>query len=217
MQRVLVVNRKGGVGKTTIADELLFSFERSGIHTAYIDLDDQNSSIHHDTTDESDDADVVVIDTPGAFNPAVADWMRSSDIIIIPSNPSARDIPMLMNALETAREVNPAAKVIIAVNRFNKYKASAEFLDAVREIKESGEEVVTLPQSESFQRAYLNKRSIVEEAPRNAAALRTLQAVNVIRKAMDMPDDPTDITVIERALERQQELANTRKEQRNGK
>lgn len=217
MQRVLVVNRKGGVGKTTIADELLFSLERSGIRAAYIDLDDQQSSIHVDSTDSSDQAEVVVVDTPGAFNPAVADWMRSSDIIIIPSNPSGRDIPMLMNTLDTAREVNPEAKVIIAVNRFNKFKASTEFLDAVRQIKEDGEEVVTLPQSETFQKAYLNKRSVLEEAPKNAAALRTLQAVNAIRAAMQLPNDPTDPSVIEKALERQQKLANMRKEQQNGK
>lgn len=216
MQRVLVVNRKGGVGKTTIADELLFSLERSGIPSAYIDLDDQNSSIHADSTSDSESADVVVVDTPGAFNPAVADWMRSSDIIIIPSNPSGRDIPMLMTTLETAREVNPKAKIIIAVNRFNKFKASAEFLDAVRQIKESGEDVITLPQSESFQKAYLNKRSIIIEAPKNVAALRTLQAVNVIRRAMNLPDDPTDITEIERALAHQQELANMRRESHNG-
>ena len=212
---MLVVNRKGGVGKTTLCDELLFSLERSHVPSAYIDLDDQNSSVHEDSTDTSDTAEVVLIDTPGAFNKSVSDWMRAADVIIIPSNPSGRDIPMLMDSLEKAREVNPGATVIIAVNRFNKYKAASDFMAAVKEIKEAGEDVVALPQSEVFQKAYLNKRSVVEEAPKNVAALRTLQAVNTIRSALGIQPDPTPVEPIEEAINRQQQLANKRKELHN--
>ena len=39
MKNILVCNQKGGVGKSLIADELAFSFERSGIPVSFFDLD----------------------------------------------------------------------------------------------------------------------------------------------------------------------------------
>lgn len=46
MYNILVCNQKGGVGKSLIADELAFSFERSGIPLNFYDLDSQGGTIH---------------------------------------------------------------------------------------------------------------------------------------------------------------------------
>ena len=62
MVNILVCNQKGGVGKSLIADELAFSFERSGIPLSFIDLDAQGGTVHQ--TVQREDAQVVIIDTP---------------------------------------------------------------------------------------------------------------------------------------------------------
>lgn len=41
MKTILVCNQKGGVGKSLVADEIAFSFERSGIPVSFYDLDAQ--------------------------------------------------------------------------------------------------------------------------------------------------------------------------------
>ena len=46
MVNILVCNQKGGVGKSLIADELAFSFERSGVPVSFIDLDAQGGTVH---------------------------------------------------------------------------------------------------------------------------------------------------------------------------
>ena len=78
MKTVLICNQKGGVGKTLIADELAFALERDGIPYNFFDLDGQGSSIHE--TSETDDAQVQIIDTPGALNKHLTKWVEAADI-----------------------------------------------------------------------------------------------------------------------------------------
>lgn len=214
---ILVYNRKGGVGKTTIADELMFSLERSGIDAVYIDLDDQESSIHTDQSDDADHADVVVVDTPGALSADVQSWMESADVIVIPTNASGRDIPTMLAAIESAREYAPQSPRVLVVNRYNRYKAATEFINALKEAADQGETIMTLPQAEAFQSAFLNEQSVLESAPKSSAALRTLETVNAIREAAGLPPDPIDPVPIRTYLDRQAELAKTRREIKGGK
>ena len=46
MKTILVCNQKGGVGKSLVADEIAFSFERSGIPVSFYDLDAQGGPLH---------------------------------------------------------------------------------------------------------------------------------------------------------------------------
>lgn len=45
MKTILVCNQKGGVGKSLVADEIAFSFERSGIPVSFYDLDAQGGTL----------------------------------------------------------------------------------------------------------------------------------------------------------------------------
>ena len=65
MKNILICNQKGGVGKSLIADELAFSFERSQIPLSFFDLDRQGGTIHQ--TAQRVQAQAAVIDTPGAL------------------------------------------------------------------------------------------------------------------------------------------------------
>ena len=98
MRKILVCNQKGGVGKSLIADELVFSFERSGIPVAFLDLDGQGGTIHK--TDRNEDAEVAVVDTPGALQPQLKAWLFDADLIIIPTRTTSRDIEPLCRMKE---------------------------------------------------------------------------------------------------------------------
>ena len=74
MKTILVCNQKGGVGKSLVADEIAFSFERSGIPVSFYDLNTQGGTLHK--THEADGAQVAVVDTPGALQEALADWLK---------------------------------------------------------------------------------------------------------------------------------------------
>ena len=75
MKTILVCNQKGGVGKSLVADEIAFSFERSGIPTSFYDLDAQGGTLHK--TREVDGAEVAVVDTPGALQEALSEWLAT--------------------------------------------------------------------------------------------------------------------------------------------
>ena len=93
MKTILVANQKGGVGKSLIADEIAFSFERSGIPISFYDLDKQGGTIH--STSENPDAKVQIVDTPGALDEDLPSWMREADVLVIPTRTTSRDIPTL--------------------------------------------------------------------------------------------------------------------------
>lgn len=46
MFTILFLNQKGGVGKTTLADELAFALERRGSTVAFVSTDPQGGSVH---------------------------------------------------------------------------------------------------------------------------------------------------------------------------
>lgn len=94
MKTILVCNQKGGVGKSLVADEIAFSFERSGIPVSFYDLDAQGGTLHR--TREADGAQVAVVDTPGALQEALSEWLKEADVVVIPTRTTSRDIEPLM-------------------------------------------------------------------------------------------------------------------------
>jgi chromosome partitioning protein len=119
MQRIVVLNPKGGSGKTTIAVNLAACYAANGDRPALMDLDPQASStrwlrrrpgeatpIHGIAAFERSasvtrswqtripaDCRVVVIDTPAAIDPlTLPDLTRGADAILVPVMPSDIDI-----------------------------------------------------------------------------------------------------------------------------
>lgn len=119
MQRIVVLNPKGGSGKTTIAINLAACYAANGDRPALMDLDpqasctrwlrkrpDEAAPIHGIAAFERSqsvtrswqtripaDCRVVVIDTPAAIDPlALPDLTRGADAILVPVMPSDIDI-----------------------------------------------------------------------------------------------------------------------------
>jgi chromosome partitioning protein len=119
MKRVIVLNPKGGSGKTTIASNLAACFAVGGQRPALLDLDPQGSSMRWLRKRPDDcapihgiagfertgavtrswqlripaECGVVVVDTPAAVEPqALPELTRGADAVLVPVMPSEIDI-----------------------------------------------------------------------------------------------------------------------------
>ncbi len=149
MKTILVCNQKGGVGKSLVADEIAFSFERSGIPVSFYDLDAQGGTLHR--TQEADGAQVAVVDTPGALQEALSEWLREADVVVIPTRTTSRDIEPLMR-MRKAVFKHSRAKIVYVMNGWNRFKASRDFMEWFGGLA-GDQTVVALPQSEAFVQA----------------------------------------------------------------
>lgn len=180
MKTILVANQKGGVGKSLIADEIAFSFERSGIPISFYDLDKQGGTIH--STHEDPEAAVQIVDTPGALDEDLPSWMQEADVLIVPTRTTSRDIPTLQRMQEAAEKYCKGT-VIYVLNGWNRYTASRDFTEWF--MSEGGAKTIaTLPQSEAFVQAGAMEMSVVTAAKRSSAAIATKNLCDAVRTAI---------------------------------
>jgi chromosome partitioning protein len=121
MRRIIVLNAKGGCGKTTVATNLASGYAIRGFRTALIDYDPQGSAMQwlrargattapqiggvaiHDASrlplagawqlKVPRDAQRVVVDTPAGVRPMdLAGRIGADDLLVVPVQPSAIDI-----------------------------------------------------------------------------------------------------------------------------
>lgn len=180
MKKILICNQKGGVGKSLIADELAFSFERTRTPLAFLDLDSQGGTIHK--TDPNEDAEVCVIDTPGALQSQLKDWLADADVIIIPTRTTSRDIEPLQRMQRAVKSsAKPGVPVLYVLNGWNRWRASNDFLAWFKQYSD-GAAIVKLPQSEQFVQSGAAGMSVVEYSRGSSAAKAALEVINEIRK-----------------------------------
>lgn len=165
MKNILVCNQKGGVGKSLIADELAFAFERAGVSTSFYNLDPQGGTLHKGH--ERQDAQVAIIDTPGALSGEMEEWLKSADLAIVPTRPTGRDVETLQRMREVLRKANLPA--LYVVNGCNRWRACRDFCDWAKN-EFAGETVLQIPQSEAFVQSVLAEKSVVEISPSSQAA-----------------------------------------------
>ena len=126
MKNVLVCNQKGGVGKTLIADELAFALERDGIHYNFYDLDYQGSAIHASSNDP--DAVISIIDTAGALQPEMLNWIEEADFVIVPTMMSNRDVAPLERMIKILEPFKGKKPILFIFNRWNRFNISKDFI-----------------------------------------------------------------------------------------
>lgn len=127
MQKIMVLNAKGGCGKTTLATNLAAYYAHQGIYPALLDFDSQGSAskwldirpehvnpIHGIAAHKQkltvtrsfqmrmpSNIDRVIIDTPAAANNNdLVNYMRDASIILIPVLPSPIDIHATIEFIE---------------------------------------------------------------------------------------------------------------------
>lgn len=162
MKTVLVCNQKGGVGKTMIADEIAFAFDKSRTPYNFYDLDNQGGSLHG--AKEVKNAMVSIIDTPGALQCDMIKWMKKASIVVIPTKMTPRDMTPLETMIELVKKANLSVPVIYVMNGWNRYRATAEFTEWF-DSTYPNQKTIIVPQSESFTQAALNNQSVCDYMP----------------------------------------------------
>jgi chromosome partitioning protein len=139
---IMLLNPKGGSGKTTIATNLAAYYAGQGLLTALFDHDAQGSStrwlqsrpesraaIHGIAAFQNPigvtrsfqlrvplNAERVIVDTPaGLSDPFLPNLVRTADTIIVPVLPSPIDIDAMYTLVEVLRRVEPVCKAGVRI------------------------------------------------------------------------------------------------------
>ncbi len=193
MRSILVMNSKGGCGKTTLATNLAGYYAARGKSVTLVDYDPQESSIDWLDARGSDRApivgiaasrdavripkntDYVIMDSPAAVHGRpLAELVRKADIILMPVLPSPIDVRAARNFLNEVNKlrkvVNADVKFATVANRVRENTVAAhdlyEYLDALR--LPNGKKLpylAVLRASQNYIRAAEKGLSIFEFAP----------------------------------------------------
>jgi chromosome partitioning protein len=155
MRHILVINSKGGCGKSTIATSLAAYFASEGYATALADFDPQASALAWLEQRPADYAPItgvpgfesglknvprnteyVVIDSPaGTHGKDLTELVRRAETIVVPVLPSPIDIKaaerFVEELLEIAKVADKKAKAALVANRVKENTLIFEELDAV--------------------------------------------------------------------------------------
>lgn len=180
MKTILVAAQKGGVGKSLIADELAFSFERSGLPVSFYDLDGQGGTLH--STKISDEAKAAIVDTPGALQGDLGRWIAEADAVLVPTRASGRDIPPLLRVINLLEEKRKKRLFFyLVVNFWNRYSAAKDFIEWISKKDIKYNDILMIPQSEAIVQASIAGTSVVKYSPTSPAAVAILNMCNKIR------------------------------------
>lgn len=153
MRHIMVMNAKGGCGKSTLATNIASYFAHEGYGVALADYDPQRSSL--DWLDRRPDsrpkiagvagysdglrkaprnADVMVIDAPArSHGKELTDLVRHAETIIVPVLPSTIDIQASDRFIKELKAVGKVerkeAKVGVVANRVREYTLIFDELD----------------------------------------------------------------------------------------
>lgn len=173
MRRIMVVNAKGGCGKSTIATNLAVYYALAGARVVLADCDPQATAVDWSARRPRDarpvrvlpafedgiwqvppDTDYLIIDTPArAHGLELARYLRRADTVLMPVMPS----PIDMQACERfLREIIPLARdarIALVANRVRGSTHAFDRLNAFLE-RQKLAYVATLRDAQNYVRAY---------------------------------------------------------------
>ncbi len=153
MRHIMLMNAKGGCGKSTLATNLAAYYAREGLSVALADYDPQRSSIDWlarrpdsrptiagvDAVTEGlrhlpRSADVLIIDAPArTYGSELTQLVNHAETILVPVMPSGIDMQASSKFLDelrsTNRVSNKKAKVAVLANRVRDNTNAADDLD----------------------------------------------------------------------------------------
>ena len=188
MRSIMVLNAKGGSGKSTVATNISSYYANQGWKVVLVDLDPQASSLDwlaarpsgrgtitgiDGATDKfrvPRSADCIVYDTPAAVHGRqLNDYIRRAQSILVPVLPSPIDMraatPFIKRLLDNGRVARKEARVALIANRcrehYNIYHELSEYLRKVRKAPFIG----ALRETQNYVRAAERGLGIFELAP----------------------------------------------------
>jgi chromosome partitioning protein len=124
--KLLFIQGKGGVGKSTLAFLFAIALDRVGKSISIQDLDPQESLTAwlKDTENFkfSQNGEITIIDTPPRIDdPLVLDAIRRADRIVIPTTPSPAELATTRHSAGViAQHMRPDARALVVFNRVKK-------------------------------------------------------------------------------------------------
>ncbi|MBT6276299.1 MAG: AAA family ATPase [Chromatiales bacterium] len=152
MRTILVLNPKGGSGKTTVATNIAVYYALRGRKTVLVDMDPQGSAIdwlavrpesraHITGIHTADgggrvprDAEIAVLDAPaGAKGRALSDLLRRVHTVVVPVVPSPIDLRAAVrfydHLIGMTRVVNRAVRIATVANRVREISPNRNALE----------------------------------------------------------------------------------------
>lgn len=188
MKTILIAQQKGGVGKTLIADELAFAFERDKIPFNFYDLDNQGSAIHQ--TSEDPEAVVQIVDTPGALNPELKKWIEAADFIIVPTMMSNRDKEPLERMISILQPYESTKSILYVFNRWDRFNFTKDFINYFNSVYPDLKTTI-LSNTTAFNQAGACGMSINEYQPSNVGCKQIAYIYNAIKFDLNIKDERT--------------------------
>lgn len=204
MNKLVILSRKGGVGKSTLGVNLAVAAERAGHKVAIIDLDSQASASEWSDWREAETPEVisvhsarlpqalyrleqdgftfVVMDTPARIEEVATDAASAADFAMIPCLPAAFDI----TAMEKTVWIGNKAKVPMRIVINGVDARSSEQYRAKRAVEKYGVKVspCLIGRRKVFSDAVLAGMSVMEYEPRSKASIEIQALYRYIVKEM---------------------------------
>lgn len=150
---ITIANRKGGVGKTTLATNLAVALSKKG-SIVLVDADDQQSALKWSKRrtvnpvyteyhagdlkkvllDLQKKYDYVLLDVAGRDSEEFRSALQVSDKLIVPTQPSQADVevlPFVLKLFNTYHKVNEKLQPYLVVNKAPSNTRSTEVADSI--------------------------------------------------------------------------------------
>lgn len=185
MRHIMVLNSKGGCGKSTLATNLASYYATQEQKVALVDYDPQGSSMEWLSRRPEDrpaisgiaafqdglrglprNADIAIIDAPArTHGKELTDLLKHAETVIVPVLPSTIDIEasgrFLDELLETGKVARKEIKVGVVANRVREYTLIADELDEYLE-KLKLPYITRLREAQNYIRAYTRGLGVFE-------------------------------------------------------
>lgn len=160
---ISITSLKGGVGKSTISQNLAVCFAHMGYKTAVVDTDTNASSVHWSGLREEglpeitvlgltdsealrknirkihNDYDVIIIDGTPSISKLVSTILVLGDVVLIPIRPSGFDIwatEKFIESYEQAKMLKDDMRAFFVINEYNpRANLNNEIKEALKELE----------------------------------------------------------------------------------
>lgn len=165
---ITVFSTKGGVAKTTIADELAYIYaQRNGPDSvSFLQLDQQPGSLSD--TVKKPGSTITITDTPGRVDPQMNAVLAASDVVVVPLLPGPKQVSPLEGIMRTVRKSD--SKVLFVLSKFSAQRRAD--LRTLSEIttRFPGVLLVTIPETTLVEVAGFEGKTISEYTPLHKTA-----------------------------------------------